>query len=63
MEPSVPEKLSALNDPTVIPTFANVGVPVDAHGKVDYKSVQFNRAVIALAALCGKNFQRLDYMN
>eukprot|EP00961_Rhodomonas_salina_P190162 2565586-Rhodomonas_salina.1 len=52
------------NDPTVVPTFVNVGVPVDVHGKVDYKSVQFNRTVIAaLATLCGKNFQRLDYMN
>eukprot|EP00961_Rhodomonas_salina_P273448 3695012-Rhodomonas_salina.1 len=51
------------NDPIVIPTFTNVGVPVDAHGKADYKSVQFNCAVIALAALCGKNFQRLNYMN
>eukprot|EP00961_Rhodomonas_salina_P135211 1819077-Rhodomonas_salina.1 len=51
------------NDLIVIPTFANVGVPVNAHGKADYKSVAFNRAVVALASLCGKNFQRLDYMN
>eukprot|EP00961_Rhodomonas_salina_P034519 464754-Rhodomonas_salina.3 len=51
------------NDPTVVPTFANVGVPVDVHGKVDDKSVQFNCTVIALATLCGKNFQHLYYMN
>eukprot|EP00961_Rhodomonas_salina_P190317 2567793-Rhodomonas_salina.1 len=51
------------NDATLIPTFSNVGVPVDANGKADDNLTSFNHAVIALASLCGKNFQPLDYLN
>eukprot|EP00961_Rhodomonas_salina_P212578 2870975-Rhodomonas_salina.1 len=51
------------NNPAVVPMFDNVGVQLDAYRRADYNSVPFNHAVVALASLCGKNFQHLDYMN
>eukprot|EP00961_Rhodomonas_salina_P188035 2537724-Rhodomonas_salina.1 len=51
------------NSVTIVPMFNDVGVQLDAYGKADYNSVPFNRAVVGLVSLCGKNFQLLDFMN
>eukprot|EP00961_Rhodomonas_salina_P293718 3933979-Rhodomonas_salina.1 len=51
------------NSVTVVPMFDNIGVQINAYGRADYNSVPFNRAVVGLASLCGKNFQLLNFMN
>eukprot|EP00961_Rhodomonas_salina_P241226 3259761-Rhodomonas_salina.1 len=51
------------NSITVVPMFDDVGVQLDTYWRADYNSVPFNSSVVALASLCGKNFQLLDYMN
>eukprot|EP00961_Rhodomonas_salina_P048640 653000-Rhodomonas_salina.1 len=46
--------------PELIPMFADVGIAVDEFGNADYDSIHFNRAIVALATLCGKNWGTLD---
>eukprot|EP00961_Rhodomonas_salina_P209100 2822191-Rhodomonas_salina.1 len=46
--------------PELIPMFADVGIAVDEFRNADYKSIHFNRAIVALATLCGKNWGTLD---
>eukprot|EP00961_Rhodomonas_salina_P273202 3691382-Rhodomonas_salina.1 len=51
------------NNVAVVPMFDDVGVQLDAYGRADYNSVPFNSTVVGLASLCGKNFQRLNFIN
>eukprot|EP00961_Rhodomonas_salina_P256584 3467242-Rhodomonas_salina.1 len=51
------------NNATVVPMFDDVGVQLNAYVRADYNSVPFNSPIVALASLCGKNFQQLNYMN
>eukprot|EP00961_Rhodomonas_salina_P036346 488612-Rhodomonas_salina.1 len=46
--------------PELIPMLANLGIAVDEFGNADYDSIHFNRAIVALATLCGKNWGTLD---